>query len=136
MDKKALIPVIGIALLASIALMLTVIGGLYAYNTFAESAGPVQAATDNGTGWSVTNLRIGSEDLIVVVAEGANMYEEGRTSKQMAIYQVKPQGNGRGELYLMAVRNIEYDMKLGYENKIQSQKAYTPAKLKEAFKKK
>ncbi len=92
MDKK-LLGYVSVALLACCALMLTVIGGLYAYNTFAGSSSPVYAAgTSEGPDWTVTSLLIDSNnEYIVVVTRTKNPIEDPSNpeSLQMACYQLR-----------------------------------------------
>ncbi len=137
-EKKAILPVVGIALLSCIALMLTVIGGLYAYNTFASGAQPVYAQTDVGPKWTVTPVTVGgNQQYIVVVCEDENMFERGEPGRHMSVYEIRQKGNARGELYLVAARVIEYDSKLGYINdEATNTKGFTPMELKKALDKK
>ncbi len=120
MDKK-LLGYVSVALLACCALMLTVIGGLYAYNTFAASSSPVYAAgTDKGPDWTVTSLLIDSNnEYIVVVTRTKNPIEDPSNpeSLQMACYQLRARGSdGKAELFLVAVRTITYDLRLEWAN--------------------
>lgn len=140
-EKKAILPVVGIALLSCIALMLTVIGGLYAYNTFAGSAQPAYAqssGTDVGPKWTVTPVTVGgNQQYIVVVCEDENMFERGAPGRHMSVYEIRQKGNARGELYLVAARVIEYDSKLGYINdEATNTKGFHPMELKKALDKK
>ncbi len=139
MEKKTILPAVGIALAACIALMLTVIGGLYAYNTFASGAQPAYAqssGTDTGPKWTVTPVTVGgNQQYIVVVCEDENMFDSG-PARQMSVYEVRQKGNARGEVYLVATRVLEYDSKLGYLNDEQTTgKGYTPLGIKEALEK-
>lgn len=121
MDKKVL-GYVSVALLACCALMLTVIGGLYAYNTFAGSGAPVYAAggTSTGPDWTVTSLLIDSNnEYIVVVTRTKNPIEDPSNpeSLQMACYQLRARGSdGKAELFLVAVRTITYDLRLEWAN--------------------
>ena len=73
METKNIRSTIIIGFLGCIALMLSVVGGLYAYNTFIADSTPVEAQTDSGKNWSVTNVRVGGDtDLIVVISEEEN----------------------------------------------------------------
>ncbi len=113
MDKKTLLPVVSIALLSCIALMLTVIGGLYTYNTFVSDAQPVSAqagngGTDKGPDWSVTPVTTGGDKQhLVIVRRVDNPYDDG-TAMQMAVYEVTG-NNSRAQLYLVGSRLIEYE---------------------------
>lgn len=121
MDKK-LLGYVSVALLACCALMLTVIGGLYAYNTFAGSAGPVyaQSGTDVGPDWTVTSVTIDSNnEYIVVVNKSKNPIDDPSlpNSLQMACYQLRARGSdGKAELFLVAARTISYDLRLEWAN--------------------
>lgn len=119
MDKKVL-GYVSVALLACCALMLTVIGGIYAYNTFAGSAAPVYAATDKGTDWSVNSLLIDqNNEYIVVVTRTKNPIDDPSNPEtlQMACYQLRARGSeGKAELFLVAARTITYDLRLEWVN--------------------
>ncbi|MDC1141966.1 hypothetical protein OAU50_02650 [Planctomycetota bacterium] len=122
-----------IGFLGCIALMLSVVGGLYAYNTFIADSAPVQAQTDSGKNWSVTNVRVGGDtDYIVVVSEEENPLETGKPTKQMAVYEVKPSGEAKAKLYLVGARTLEYDFKFPYINdeSTKSEKNWRPEALK------
>ncbi|MCF6227353.1 MAG: hypothetical protein L3J82_01640 [Planctomycetes bacterium] len=134
METKNIRSTIIIGFLGCIALMLSVVGGLYAYNTFIADSTPVQAQTDSGKNWSVTNVRVGGDtDLIVVISEEPNPLDENNTTKQMAVYEVKQQGESRARLYLVGARTLEYDFKFP-DISDQSTKGnkYTPIALKKA----
>lgn len=121
MDKK-LLGYVSVALLACCALMLTVIGGLYAYNTFAGSSSPVYAAggTSEGPDWTVNSLLIDqNNEYIVVVTRTKNPIEDPSNpeSLQLACYQLRNRGSeGKAELFLVAVRTITYDLRLEWAN--------------------
>lgn len=120
MDKK-LLGYVSVALLACCALMLTVIGGLYAYNTFAGNAGAVYAApADKGPDWTVTSILIDqNNEYIVVVTRTKNPIDDSANpeSLQMACYQLRARGSeGKAELFLVAVRTITYDLRLEWAN--------------------
>jgi hypothetical protein len=120
MDKKVL-GYVSVALLACCALMLTVIGGLYAYNTFAGSANPVYAAgTDKGPDWTVTSLLIDqNNEYIVVVTRTKNPIDDSANpeSLQIACYQLRARGSeGKAELFFVAARTITYDLRLEWAN--------------------
>lgn len=136
MDRKTIIPAVTIALLSCICLMLTVIGGLYAYNTFAGNAEPVaaQSATDKGPNWSVNSIRVGGEkDLLVVMKEVANPYEDGKTSNVIAVYDIRSNNEGKAQMYFVASRLIEYDMKVPHHSDEDSKgKSWEPLGVKKA----
>lgn len=112
-EQRKVLPIVGVAIGACIALMLTVIGGLYAYNTFAAKAEPVQAQTDVGANWTVTPVTVGgNQEFVVVVTQDKNPYEEGKTGRQMSVYEIRSNGTANAELYFVAARLLEYDSKL------------------------
>ncbi|MCC6466519.1 MAG: hypothetical protein IT463_14355, partial [Planctomycetes bacterium] len=115
-------------------LMLTVIGGLYAYNTFADSAQPVHAQTDRAANWTVTPVVVGgNQEHIVIVTETDNPYEDGKTTKQMAVYELRSNGSGKAQLYFVAARTLAYDFKFPDINDTSTNNdKYSPAKLKKA----
>ena len=119
MDKKVL-PIVAVALLACCALMLSVIGGIYAYNTFAGSAQPVYAASDKGPEWTVTPVRIDqNNDYIVVMSKMKNPMDDANNPEtlQMACYQLRARGaDGKAELFFVAARTVTYDLKLEWAN--------------------
>jgi hypothetical protein len=140
MDKKAILPTVAIAGLACVALMLTVIGGLYAYNTFAsgaQSAYAQSSGTDTGPKWTVTPVTVGgNQQFIVVIVEDDNMYMPGTESRHMSVYEIRQQGNAKGEVYLVATRTLEWDSKIGFHNKEQSDgKGFEPDSLMKTFEK-
>jgi hypothetical protein len=116
MDKKTA-STLGIALLGCVAMMLTVIGGLYGYNTFAGNAQPVHAqsgSSDYGPSWTVTAISPdGTKQYIVVVTEDTNPFigVEG-TTRQMSVYELNSRSNGRAQLWFVAARVLEFDSKL------------------------
>ncbi len=120
MDKKAVLPVVSVALLACCALMLSVIGGIYAYNTFAGSAQPVYAASDKGPEWTVTPIRIeANNDYIVVMMKMKNPIDDPTyaESLQMACYQLRSRGSdGKAELFFVAARTVTYDLRIEWAN--------------------
>ncbi|MHC4841391.1 MAG: hypothetical protein ACYTDT_10650 [Planctomycetota bacterium] len=126
-----------IGFLGCIALMLSVMGGLYAYNTFIAESGTVEAQTDTGKDWSVTNVRVGGDtDYIVVVAETENPLEEGAATKQMAIYEVKQAGEAKAKLYFVGARTLEYDFKLDdVSDQSTKGKGWSPQELKKFIEK-
>ncbi len=144
MNKNAMLPTVGMALLACIALMLTVIGGLYGYNTFAGGAQPAYAqatgssGTDRGPSWTVTPVTVGGNtQYVVIVAEEDNTYEAGKKSKVMTVYDLKSTGTAKAEMYLVATRLLEYDGKFPYINDTQTnKKGYEPIEMKKALEKK
>ncbi|MBX3458374.1 MAG: hypothetical protein KF696_00250 [Planctomycetes bacterium] len=144
MDKRTMLPTVGIALLACIALMLAVVGGLYAYNTFAASAQAAHAqstpssGTDKGPDWTVTPITTGGNSQhIVIVYEQDNPWETGKKSKIMTVYDLRATGTAKVEMYLVATRILEYDGKFPYINDEQTnKKGYEPAELKKSLEKK
>lgn len=135
MEKKTVIPAVTIALLSCVALMLAVIGGLYAYNTFANEAQPVAAQTDTGPNWSATSLRVGGDtDFLVIIKEVENPYETGKMATQMGVYEVKPSSTAKSELYFVASRLLEYDFQLpDHSGEDSKGKNWKPLKIKEAL---
>jgi hypothetical protein len=112
MDTKTA-STMGVALLSCIALMLTVIGGLYGYNTFAGGATPVHAQTDRGPNWTVTPVSVdGTKQFIVVVTEDSNPFIDVQRTRQMAVYELSSQRRGTAELFFVAARVLEYDSKM------------------------
>jgi hypothetical protein len=136
MDRKAIVPAVTIALLACVCLMLTVIGGLYAYNTFAGNAQPVaaQSGTDKGPSWSATSIRVGGDtDFLAVVKEVPNPYEEGKVANVLAVYEVRPNSQGKCEMYFVASRLIEYDLMVPHHSGEDSKgKSWEPINVKKA----
>ncbi|MCG3185143.1 MAG: hypothetical protein ICCCNLDF_03331 [Planctomycetes bacterium] len=137
MEKKTVLPAVTIALLSCIALMLTVIGGLYAYNTFAGSAQPVAAqssGTDKGPDWSATSVTVGGDqEFIVVIKEVENPYEQGQKATQMAVYEVRPNSTAKAELFFVASRLLEYDFKLpDHSGEDSKGKGWSPLGVKKA----
>lgn len=135
MEKKAILPAVMIALLSCIALMLTVVGGLYAYNTFADNATPVSAqsaGTDKGPDWSVTPVTVGGDtQYLVVIKKAPNPYQDGEADLQMAVYELHQSGTARCDLYFIAARTLKYDfMWPKISGKPTNTKAYDPAELK------
>lgn len=138
MDKKSVMPVFAVAILGCIALMLSVIGGLYTYNTFLADAPAVHAqSTDRASSWTVTSIDGGSgSQLLVVITEAKNPLDEALTSKQMAVYEMKG-NNGKCDLYFVGARTLEWDFKFWDEQgKDMSGKGWGPESLQKAFKKK
>lgn len=112
-EQRKVLPIVGIAVASCIALMLCVIGGLYAYNTFASKAEPVQAQTDVGPSWTVTPVTVGgNQEFVVVITQDKNPYEEGKVGRQMSVYEIRSNGTANAELYFVAARLLEYDSKL------------------------
>lgn len=137
MDKKAILPAVTIALLSCIALMLTVIGGLYAFNTFASDAAPVAAqssGTDEGPDWTVTPVTVGGDTQhIVVIQKSENPYEAGKLGLQMAVYELRASGTAKADLYFIAARTLGYDFAWpNISGESTNKKAYEPAALKKA----
>jgi hypothetical protein len=116
--------------------MLTVIGGLYAYNTFAGSAEPVaaQSGTDKGPEWSTTSLRVGGEkDLLVVMKEVENPYEEGKKANVIAVYDIRSNNEGKAQMYFVASRLIEYDLQIpNHADEDSKGKGWEPLGVKKA----
>jgi hypothetical protein len=114
MDRKTA-TTLGVAMLGCIAMMLTVIGGLYGFNTFAGGAQDVQAqSSDTGPNWTVTTVSPdGNRQYIVVVTQDTNPFidEEGPT-RQMSVYELHARGNGTAQLWFVAARVLEYDSKI------------------------
>jgi hypothetical protein len=140
MEKKAIVPAVTIALLSCVALMLAVIGGLYAYNTFAGDAQPVaaqSAGTDKGPDWSATALTVGGDtEFLVVIKEVPNPYEEAKMGTQMVVYELRQKGNGRAELFFVAARLIEYDLQVpDHSDQAATGKDWKPLGVKEALEK-
>lgn len=131
MDKRVL-PIVAVSLLACCALMLSVIGGVYAYNTFAGSAQTVHAASDQGPEWTVTPVRIDqNNDYIVVMAKMKNPLDDATNPEtlQMACYQLRAKGgDGKAELFFVAARTVTYDLKLEWVN--HQQLGNSPEKLR------
>jgi hypothetical protein len=114
MDKKSVLPVMAIALLACVALMLSVIGGLYAYNTFLADAPAVHAqSSDKGPSWTVTAVPNQSgTTMMAVVAEVKNPLDENLgLTKQLAVYEIQG-NNGKCDLYFVGARTLEWDFQL------------------------
>lgn len=140
MEKKTILPAVTIALLSCIALMLTVIGGLFAYNTFAGDAEPVAAqssGTDKGPSWSATALTVGGDtEFMVIIKEVANPYETGKTATQMNVYEIRPSSTAKAELYFVAARLLEYDFQLpDHSGQDAKGKGWKPLGVKEAIEK-
>ncbi|MBZ0137974.1 MAG: hypothetical protein K8I27_16580 [Planctomycetes bacterium] len=140
MDKKTILPAVTIALLSCVALMLTVIGGLYAYNTFAGEAQAVEAqssGTDKGPKWSATALTVGGDtEFMVIIKEVENPYEEGKLATQMAVYEVRPSSTAKAELYFVAARLLEYDFQIpDHSGEDAKGKNWKPLNIKEALEK-
>jgi hypothetical protein len=142
MDKK-LFPILSVALLACCALMLAVIGGIYAYNTFAGGAQPVYAASDKGPEWTVTPIRIEqNNDYIVVMAKMKNPIDDPNypESLQMSVYQLRNRGSdGQAELFFVAARTVTYDLRVEWANDKQlgkDTKALAPREIKKLTEKK
>jgi hypothetical protein len=137
MDKKTMLPAVAIALLSCIALMLTVIGGLYAFNTFADDASPVaaqSAGTDKGPDWTVTPVTVGGDtQYVVVVQKSENPYEAGKEDLQMAVYELRQSGTAKCDLYFIAARTMAYDFSWpNISGESTNKKSYEPASLKKA----
>lgn len=135
-EKKVILPAVTIALLSCIALMLTVIGGLYMYNTFADDAAPAYAqgaGTDKGPSWSATPVTVGgNQEMMVVIREVPNPYEPGEFSTQMNVYEIRGQG-GKIDLYFVGSRILEYDFRIPDHSGVDSKSAkYNPLGVKEA----
>lgn len=135
MEKKTIVPAISIALLSCIALMLTVIGGLYTYNTFVADAEPVAAQSsgqDAGPDWTVTPVTIGGDtQYTVIVQRVENPYESGKETLQMAVYELRQRGTATCELYFIGARTLAYDFKFPYiSDEKTNKKGYHPAELK------
>jgi hypothetical protein len=139
MDRKTLVPAVTIALLSCICLMLTVIGGLYAYNTFAGTAEPVaaQSGTDKGPSWSVTSIRVGGEkDLLCVIKEAENPYEAGKLANVLAVYDIRSNNEGKAQMYFVASRLLDYDMMVPHHADEDSKgKSWEPLGVKDAVEK-
>jgi len=140
MDKKTIFPAVTIALLSCVALMLTVIGGLYAYNTFAGEAQPVAAqssGTDKGPEWSASSLTVGGDtEFMVVIKIVDNPYEEGKDATQMNVYEIRQSGTAKAELYFVASRLLEYDFQLPDHSDTPAKgKNWTPLAIKDALNK-
>jgi hypothetical protein len=136
MDKKVVLPVVGIALLACVALMLTVIGGLYAYNTFIGTSPAVAANTDFTPKWTVTPVTVGGDtQFIVVVTEDENtLGDPGQKMRQMSVYEFRPSGTARSDLHFVSARVLEYDSKVPHLSGEQTnRKGFTPPELKRAW---
>jgi hypothetical protein len=138
MDNKTA-STVGIALLACIALMLTVIGGLYGYNTFAGNAQPVYAQvsspTDRGANWTVSTVSPdGNKQFIVVITQGevAGAGIQGAT-RQMSIYELSSRGNARAQLWFVAARVLEYDAKLAEFHDQDASRRWGPQEVKAAL---
>jgi hypothetical protein len=137
MDRKAILPAVTIALLSCICLMLTVIGGLYAYNTFAGTAQPVaaQSGTDKGPDWSATSVTVGGDtEYMVVIKEVENPYDAGKMASVMAVYEIKPSSSGKAEMYFVSSRLIEYDLMVpDHSGEDSKGKNWTPLGVKKAI---
>lgn len=132
-EKKVILPAITIALLTCIALMLTVIGGLYMYNTFTDEAAPAYAQTDKGPAWSATSVTVGgNQEMMVVIRQVENPYETGKMATQMNVYEIRGQG-GKVELYFVGARLLEYDFQIPEHSGVDSKgKGWSPLGVKEA----
>lgn len=138
MDRRNAFPVVITALLSCVVLMLAVVGGLYAYNTFVAEAEPVHAqgggASDQGPSWTASVVQVGgNQDYLVIISEEDNPLEEGQKTKQMAVYELKAGGEGKAKLFLVGCRTLAYDFKLVDEQEIGSSKKYSPSELKKAI---
>lgn len=125
MDRKSLLPLAGIAVGACLMLMLTVVIGLFAYNTLVGNAQLVNAqtnpGTDKGPSWTITPVNWGdaNRQYLVVIAESDRDYvvlgKRNATPrprvKNMAVYRLNPQSDHVAIEYVGA-RTIEYDMML------------------------
>lgn len=135
MEKKVILPAVTLALLGCIALMLSIVGGLYAYNTFLAEAPAVhaQAGSDKGPNWTVTPVTVsGSTQLVMVVTEVENPYEAGKQTKQMAVYELRG-NNGKCDLFFVGSRTMEYDFKFPDESgKQMTGEKWSPKSLKKA----
>ncbi|MBE7492151.1 MAG: hypothetical protein HS108_10400 [Planctomycetes bacterium] len=135
MEKKNLLPMVAIALLGCIAVMLSVIGGLYAYNTFLATAPAVhaQAGSDKGPDWTVTPVTVGgNQQLVMVITETENPYETAKKTKQMAVYELRG-NNGKCDLYFVGARTMEYDFKFpDLSGQQMNNDKFSPLKLKKA----
>jgi hypothetical protein len=136
MDRKVILPAVTIALLSCVCLMLTVIGGLYAYNTFAGNAEPVaaQSGTDKGPNWSATSITVGGDtEFLCIVKEVPNPYEDGKMGNVMAIYEVRPNSQGKAEMFFVCSRLIEYDLMVPHHSGEDSKgKSWEPLGVKKA----
>lgn len=137
MEKKAILPAVTIALLSCVALMLAVIGGLYAYNTFVADAQPVAAqSTDKGPEWSASALTVGGDtQVMVVITKVKNPYDESAgEATQMSVYEIRLSGTAKAELYFVASRLLEYDFQLPDHSDTSAKgKNWTPLGIKEAL---
>ena len=137
MDKKSVMPMFAVALLGCIAMMLSVIGGLYAYNTFLAEAPVVHAqGTDRAGKWTVTPISTQSgNQLMAVICETTNPLEQSKNTMQLAVYDIQG-NNGRCDLFFVGARTLEYDFKLYDESgKNMNTKGYGPYELKKAVEK-
>lgn len=136
MENKLVLPAVGISLLACIALMLAVIGGLYAYNTFAGDAPAAYAqssGTDVGPRWTVTPVTVGgNQELLVVVTEDDNMLDPGNKGRQMSVYELRTSGIGKAELYFVGARLLEYDSKLFEHSDVDARRNFGVQDVKKA----
>lgn len=139
MENKLMLPAVGISLMACIALMLAVIGGLYAYNTFAGSAPAAYAqssGTDVGPKWTVTPVTVGgNQQLLVVVTEDENMLDPGNQGRQMSVYEVRTSGIGKAELFFVGARLLEYDSKIFDHSDVDARRNWAPQDVKNALSK-
>jgi hypothetical protein len=136
MDKNTA-STMGVALLGCIALMLTVIGGLYGYNTFAGSAAPVHAQSDTGPNWTVTAVTPdGTKQFIVVVTEDDNPFIDVARTRQMSVYEINTSSQGRAQLWFVAARVLEYDSKLAEFGDTDARRRWGPGNVRDALPKK
>ncbi|MCC6574183.1 MAG: hypothetical protein IT462_10370 [Planctomycetes bacterium] len=129
MDRKTL-HIAGLAAGACLLVMLAIVIGLVAYNTFVNNAQVVSAqainsGTDKGPSWTVTPITAGdvNKQYIVVVAESDRDFvgmsqkksnpktkvADRNRVKNMAIYRLKPENSEMG-IEFVGARTIEYDL--------------------------
>lgn len=124
MDRKSFIPVAAVAAGACLLVMLTVLIGIFAYQSLVGNAQTVNAqannsGTDKGPSWTVTPVTWGdaNREYLVVVAESDRDFVgmAKRPSaprprvKNMAIYRLNP-SNNKVEIEFVGARTLEYDL--------------------------
>lgn len=145
MDRKTL-HIAGLAAGACLMLMLAIVIGLAAYNTFINNAQVVSAqatgsGTDKGPSWTVTPVIAGdaNRQYIVVVAESEQDYvgkiqkkanpkmlvPDRTRVKNMAIYRLKPENSEMG-IEFVGARTIEYDLMVPSLTKVDNHDKWKP----------
>lgn len=101
------------ALLVCNALVMSVVGGLYAYNNFLANPEPVHAqdaGANAARDWTVSSVRVGGDqDFLVVMKKAPNPYDNNADNLQMAVYEID---QSKGTLKLMSARTTDYDFRI------------------------